>query len=174
MDWPEDVLVSWFKLNDNLYHACLACGAPNHLHKWYILAEEVEIDLARNQYRARRTWKRSPPQGKREPFKLQTGVPKSTACFKCGKDGHCAAECCSKTPAQKPDRLSGGKLVKAIPCRKETAMRSIEVVEFCPSPKPGKGIPTPSKEDPGLSESDQEDDPLVSEPRCTICRSLYP
>lgn len=64
MDWPENILVSWFKdgLNDDFYHVCLARGALDHLHDWYILA--VEIDVARNQYQAGRTWKISPPQGK--------------------------------------------------------------------------------------------------------------
>lgn len=53
IDWPEDILVSWFKdgLNNDLYNACLAQGAPNRLHDWYVLAEEVEMDMARNQYR---------------------------------------------------------------------------------------------------------------------------
>lgn len=34
-DWPEDILVIWFKdgLNYDLYTTCLAQGAPNHLHK---------------------------------------------------------------------------------------------------------------------------------------------
>lgn len=99
MDWLEDILVSWFKdgLNDDLYNACQAQGAPNCLHDWYVLAEEVEMDMARNQYRVGRVWKRSPPQGKQEPSKALT--PKSSACFKCRREGHRAAECRSKTPA---------------------------------------------------------------------------
>ncbi|KAG8147178.1 hypothetical protein E2320_022811, partial [Naja naja] len=69
VDWQEDILVYWFKdgLNNNLYMACLACGAPNLLHEWYLMAEEVEIDMAHNQYRSGRAWRRSPPQGKFRP-----------------------------------------------------------------------------------------------------------
>lgn len=43
-------------------------------------------------------------------------------------------------------------------------LKSGEVIEFCPYPKSRVGIPTPSKEDPRLSESYLKDDPLVSDP----------
>ncbi|KAK9399585.1 Retrotransposon-derived protein PEG10 [Crotalus adamanteus] len=44
--WPQDFLVSCFhdELNEELYNACVACGAPGQLYDWCLLAEEVEID----------------------------------------------------------------------------------------------------------------------------------
>lgn len=50
VDCLEEILVSWFKdrLNDNLYNACVTQGALACLHDWYILAEEAEINQARN------------------------------------------------------------------------------------------------------------------------------
>lgn len=73
LDWPECVLVTYFKdgLNDDLYTACVARGDPARLHDWYMLAEEVEIDQARNRYRSGTVWKRSPPERKRDTAKGQ-------------------------------------------------------------------------------------------------------
>ncbi|XP_034289355.1 uncharacterized protein LOC117675117 [Pantherophis guttatus] len=112
---------------------CLAHGTLNCLHEWYLMAEEAEIDMTQN--RTSRAWRRSPPRGKQEPFKPQTAMAaRPSGCFKCGKEGHCAAECQSKTPARKPDRPSGGKPTKP-PLRNRNRAEK---------PK-GRGFPFPSK-----------------------------
>lgn len=50
VDCLEEILVSWFKdrLNNDLYNAFVTQEVPAHLHDWYILAEEAEINQARN------------------------------------------------------------------------------------------------------------------------------
>lgn len=91
MDSPEEILSSWFMdgLNDNLYEAYVDCGDLVLLHDWYILAEEAEIDQARNQYRVSYTWMRSPSENGDD----------RTTWFNCGKDRHCMADCHAKIPA---------------------------------------------------------------------------
>ncbi|XP_032092553.1 endonuclease/exonuclease/phosphatase family domain-containing protein 1 isoform X1 [Thamnophis elegans] len=91
--------------------------------------KEAEINMAKNQYRARRMWKKSPPQWKQEPFKPQTPSPKSLLCFKSGKAGHRTAECHSQALAKKPDQPLGEKPTKPGQHRKEMALRSREAVE---------------------------------------------
>ncbi|XP_013913641.1 PREDICTED: sugar phosphate exchanger 3 [Thamnophis sirtalis] len=52
VNWLDDILVNWFRdgLSDELYNACVARGSPTHLHEWYLIAKEAEIDMARNHY----------------------------------------------------------------------------------------------------------------------------
>ncbi|XP_060541565.1 zinc finger protein 213-like [Pantherophis guttatus] len=159
--WPEDILVSCFKdgLSDDLYNACVARGAPNDLHEWYVTAEEAEIDMARNQYRAGRAWKKSSPQWKQEPHKPQTAFsPRSSACFKCGKEGHRAAECRSQIPARNhPPGEGPGK-----PGRrgKETALRSREAIEVPSPPLFGEETLASEQEESHSFGSDPDDEPL--------------
>lgn len=65
-EWPEDILVNCFKdgLNDDLYNACVVRGDTATLHDWCVLAEEVEINQARDKYYTVKSWKRLPLEKK--------------------------------------------------------------------------------------------------------------
>lgn len=73
--------------------------------------------------------------GERETAKAQVQPMRSTAYFKCGKEGHRAAECQPNCPAKKGDQTLGGKSMRQQSHVKEMALKSLEIIEFTPSPK---------------------------------------
>lgn len=50
IDWPQDMLIESFQdgLNNDIYNTCISKGTPCTIHGWYIVANEVKIDLARS------------------------------------------------------------------------------------------------------------------------------
>ncbi|XP_060550100.1 uncharacterized protein LOC132712497 [Pantherophis guttatus] len=126
----------------------------------YVTAEEAEIDMARNQYRVGRAWKKSSPQWKQEPHKPQTAFSRrSSACFKCGKEGHQAAECRSQTPAWNHPPGEGPE--KPGWCGKETALRSRQTTEVPSPPLFGEETLVSEQEESHSFGSDPDDEPLV-------------
>lgn len=106
-DWPQNMLIECFQdgLNDDVYNTCISRGTLTHmLHAWYALAEDVEIDLACSRNQPGRVWRRSLPEKKealKPPAHEQSPHQHFTGCFKCGKEGHQAAECRATCPTQK-------------------------------------------------------------------------
>lgn len=49
-DCPEDILIECFqdRLKDDVYNTCISRGPPGTLYQWYLLAEEMETDMARS------------------------------------------------------------------------------------------------------------------------------
>lgn len=48
-NWLQDILIEYFQegLSNKVFHTCLSHGSPRTLQDWYILADEMEINLAR-------------------------------------------------------------------------------------------------------------------------------
>lgn len=48
-NWTYDMLIECFQdgLNDDTFKTCISRGTPQTLHGWYVLTDEVEIDLIR-------------------------------------------------------------------------------------------------------------------------------
>ncbi|XP_058033410.1 protein-tyrosine kinase 6 isoform X1 [Ahaetulla prasina] len=165
--WPEVDLLEIYKdgLNKDVYMVCFLRGAPCELQAWYVLAADVEIDLARDRIRVGRTWSKAPslsykgaPKGTGRPA---SSKPKSIMCFRCGKDGHRAAECVAKLGSKVTP--SGGKRADRLPTKgREVALKRVEVIKFAP-PKQGE-LGTPTSTDDSKSETDSDED-LLPEPK---------
>lgn len=116
-----------------------------------------------NKYHVARSWERSPTE-KREATKPRASQIQSTACFKCGQEGHQAAECKTGFSAKKASPTPVGKTTEAQPWARKMALKRVEVVKFTPLAKKAERTPTPTDDDQGLTDADSDDDPLVSGP----------
>lgn len=97
--------------------------------------------------------------------KPQTLQGRSITCFKCGQEGHRAAECKTSHPAKKTSPNPMGKPTKVQPQAKEMVLKGVEVVEFIPLLKRVEGTLTLSDDGQGLMDTDSDDNPLVSSDR---------
>lgn len=128
---PEDILESCFKdgLNDDLYHACIVQRALAHLHDCCILAEEVEIDHARNQHWSSRSRKENGGD-------KTSDSPAALNCLlQMCQGGQWAVECHERTPTKKAGRPPGGKATKPFQHLKDTTLKTVKVIEFHPTTK---------------------------------------
>lgn len=73
-------------------------------------------------------------------------------------------ECHTKTPTKKGYLPPGGKPTKPFQHPKDMALKNAEIIKFHPSSKLGEGTLISLEENPGMSNSDYDDDPLVSRP----------
>ncbi|KAM3851033.1 uncharacterized protein M6D78_016043 [Vipera latastei] len=162
LNWPEDILLSHFKdgLNYDLYDACLPRGDPYHLDDWYVLAEEVEIDLLKRQRRGK-PWGRPPLEQTCEGENPPATAKKSKGCFNCGREGHRAAECRSKAPPRKTEAPSSKKLGKSQGNPKESSMKGTEAVESTISAKTWDWTPAYTAGAVDTSEDSSEGEPLM-------------
>lgn len=94
---------------------------------------------------------------------MQAPQTRSTACFICGQEGHRAAGCKTNCLTKKMKPISTGKATKNYH-RLEKLLKGVEVVEFTLSPKWPEGTPTPPTDGQELTDTDSDDDPLVSGP----------
>ncbi|XP_060546169.1 cysteine-rich protein 2 isoform X1 [Pantherophis guttatus] len=164
--WSEMALLESFKdgLNDEIYRDCRSMGVPDDLDRWYIVAEDVEIELKRSELRGRRMGDQSSSFYRKGAAKMTGGKtefkPKSKpfTCFKCGKEGHRAAECFSKPPP----KATGASQKKSdkIPAKTRGTALKGEVVEF--PPRNQRELGTPTNDDDSETDSDSDTDERVS------------
>lgn len=71
-DWPKDILIKWFQdgFNNDVYNTCISWRALRTLCQRYMLAEEVEIDLATSHNCNAPGWHHFLPLNKKEPLRL--------------------------------------------------------------------------------------------------------
>ncbi|XP_058041925.1 uncharacterized protein LOC131199783 [Ahaetulla prasina] len=155
--WSEVTLVDIYKdgLNGDLYELCRARASPTTLYGWYTLAAEMEIELVKDRGRRLRTGglypAHSPGGAYRDVPRSEGGRQRSTACYRCGKEGHRAADCRVKLV---PSTTSGGEKEPVKPAAK--ARKPAKV---------GEGVAkkgTPIKEDCEAS-TDTDDSKTTSE-----------
>lgn len=163
--WSEAALLENFKdgLNEEIYRDCRARGIPDDLHDWYVMAEDVEIEIARSRLRGRESREQPPTYYRREAPRIPGGrtdfKPKAKAfiCFKCGREGHRATECVTK-PIPRGPAPTTKKSEREVAKPRVSVLKG-GIVDF--APRNQKKMEPPTTVEDSDEDSDTED--VVSE-----------
>lgn len=129
---------------------------------WCLLAEEMEIDQHKHQYRLVRPGNKLQPERRGKEARTTQAQPRSTSCFKCRKKDHQIVNCHNKMPEKRRDHQPSGRSTKAALCQKESALRTVEFLELSQPHGVEVRALTPPDSDSEATESDYDDDSLVS------------
>lgn len=143
----EEMLIKYFQrgLDPEVLYVCLRRGSAKTLQEWYVLAQEVDFDLAQIYDRQYRT----PGPGRQGPSSRRRPI----WCVRCLQGGHGVSDCPSLRSAPKTPRRR-----KPAAKRNTVARKGAKVVEFTPPSSEDKGTATEDEEPTVESDSSGDDD----------------